>query len=152
MTTTDLGQLLEKSLRESSNELSAKDLSSCEAFIEKLKKCGNLDVGEAAKKMARWRRSASSTTRNMAELTLEEKSTIDSLNRLYENVKTWDSPEYDRVRQEVNNICASFTKPVLYQICREFTGRGNKSETKKALIGYIQNPFVSRLQNRFMYS
>jgi hypothetical protein len=152
MTTKELSSLIRPIAKAECNNLSAKEVIELNSLLDKLESLDTLSINQVVGKMARWTPPSATISRKPSAMSASVRSTVQSLEALYAEVKAWPEPNYDAVRDRVAVICTPLKKLDLVKAAKEFTGRGAASNTPQDLIQLISNPILSRLENRFMFA
>ncbi len=151
MTTRELADLIRPAFRDASNHLSARDLTELQTLLDSLECLHTLTISVLVQKMKQLKAPGVAPVAHAVEATDPNRSALQDLEALYAEVKTWEEPDYDLVRERVQSICQPLKKPDLLALNRQFTGRGASSDSKADLIQLIANPILTRLENRFMF-
>ncbi|MBU6302000.1 MAG: hypothetical protein KGS60_10630 [Verrucomicrobia bacterium] len=77
------------------------------------------------------------------------KEAITNLHRLSEEAKAWPSPDGDRARSRVRQICQGLTKLELTTVSKAFLSKANSGVTKEQLLDLLAQPVVWQLSHRF---
>ena len=118
-------------------------------LLDALEKHGDSDVNSFSKRIKSMK--LISALRAKTKKT-DRSDILASLNELYEEVAQWDSPDFDRARDRVENICKGLKKTDLVPLAKEFAGQGTTRDTVGTLREYISGRIIRRLQSKFKYA
>ena len=79
-------------------------------------------------------------------------STVTHLRKLYDEVRTWPSPEFEEARKFALDACRGLTGPKLREVSQELLGSKNSNMKVNELRLALAEPALETLRTRFMNS
>ena len=148
----ELHRIFDENIEALSKDLTPKNLILLNKFLHTLEMVGMLEVDEIIPRMKRWKSSPKNANKPKSPaMTDSSANVLSHLNQLYDEVRNWSDPDYDRVREEVTTLCKGLKKADLVPLARKFTGEGAMGDNKSTLLEYLMRPILTRLQRKFIF-